>query len=68
MCAVAYRRSLHYDSWCSKEKTPSNHRVNCLLDPKLLLESPEKLGCYCIDHCNLHLKGQIVWTAPDGGD
>lgn len=61
--ASKYKLSLHH--LCQRYTTASNHCVNCLLDPSLLLEKPGDLPCYCLDHCTLHLKGEVVWNSGD---
>lgn len=46
------------------KRTLSNHCINCILQPHLLLSDLSTSGCYCIDHISLWTKERsetIIW-------
>lgn len=66
--ACKYRQiHLRNVNFCRRNEssTPSNHCVCCLMNPAQLLVPPAAAGCWCVDHCRLHYKDQVVWNTGD---
>lgn len=60
-----------WSGWCqTKHFLHSGHCVACLTHPYLLLYSPFRSGCNCVDHRNLwyNLQDVVLWTCSSWQD